>query len=60
MNGINSKSFVIIGASGVGKGTIINNLKEKYPNLFELVLSFTTRKIRPNEKHGVNYYYVSH
>jgi len=55
-----TKSLVIIGASGVGKGTIINYLREKYPDLFSLVLSYTTRKPRPGEEHGVNYYYVSH
>ena len=27
-------SLVIIGASGVGKGTIIKNLKERHPGLF--------------------------
>lgn len=55
-----TKSLVIIGASGVGKGTIINHLRDKYPELFSLVLSFTTRKPRPGEEHGVNYYFVSH
>lgn len=40
------KSLVIIGASGVGKGTIIKNLISRYSSIFSLVLSFTTRKPR--------------
>lgn len=55
-----TKTLCIVGASGVGKGTIINFLRHKYPDLFSLVLSYTTRKPRPGEEHGVNYYFVSH
>ena len=41
------KSLIIVGASGVGKGTIIKNLRQRHQDLFELVLSFTTRPMRP-------------
>lgn len=52
------KSLIIIGPSGVGKGTIIKRILEKHP-IFEFTMSFTTRKIRPNEKEGKDYYFVS-
>lgn len=53
------KSLIIVGASGVGKGTLIKTLKERHKGLFELALSFTTRPIRPQEKHGVHYLFVT-
>jgi guanylate kinase len=46
MNHLNCKPLIIVGASGVGKGTIIHHLTKRYPSIFELVLSYTTRKIR--------------
>ena len=47
------------GPSGVGKGTIRNKLFEKNDlNLFYSV-SMTTRKPRPGEVDGVDYYFVS-
>jgi len=51
--------LVICGPSGVGKGTIMRILKEKYPSRFIDSVSFTTRQMRPGEQEGVNYYYVS-
>ena len=53
------KSLVIVGASGVGKGTIIKRLLSKYDHIFSLVLSYTTRQPRPSEKHAVDYLFVS-
>lgn len=41
------KPLVISGCSGVGKGTLIKYLLERYPELFELSVSITTRKPRP-------------
>ena len=51
------KLVVISGPSGVGKGTIINELIKKY-NYF-LSTSMTTRKKRPNEVDKKDYYFVS-
>jgi guanylate kinase len=48
--------LVISGCSGVGKGTIINNLVETFPELFHLNMSYTTRKPRYGDTHG-NYYF---
>jgi guanylate kinase len=34
-------------------------LLEKFPNVFELSVSYTTRDPRKDEKEGVHYYFVS-
>lgn len=40
------KPLVISGCSGVGKGTLIKYLLETFPDLFELSISYTTRRPR--------------
>ena len=50
--------IVISGPSGAGKGTVIQEVLKDNPNSW-LSVSMTSRKIRPSEKEGVNYYYVS-
>jgi guanylate kinase len=50
--------FVITGPSGVGKGTLIRGLLERIPEL-ELSTSATTRKPRPGEEDGVDYYFLT-
>jgi guanylate kinase len=50
--------FVITGPSGVGKGTLIRGLLERIPEL-ELSTSATTRKPRPGERDGVDYYFLT-
>jgi guanylate kinase len=52
------KLFLISGPSGVGKGTVIRELKKKYPN-FVYPISSTTREIRPGEKNGEVYNFIS-
>ena len=52
------KLFVISAPSGTGKTTVIQRLKEEIPSL-KVVVTFTTRKPRPGEKNGVDYYFVS-
>lgn len=52
------KLFVISGSSGVGKGTVIDGFLKRNPN-FSLSISYTTRKKREGEVHGINYFYVS-
>jgi guanylate kinase len=49
---------VISGPSGVGKDTLIERLRERDPNL-HYSISSTTRKPRPGEVDGVNYFFVS-
>ena len=46
-----SRVFVITGPSGVGKGTLIRELRERVPEL-ELSISATTRDPRPGEEDG--------
>lgn len=50
--------FVLSSPSGAGKTTISRFLLEKDHNL-EMSVSVTTRPKRPNEKDGVDYYFVS-
>ena len=52
------KLFVISGASGVGKGTVLAGVMEQRKDL-EFSVSATTRAPRPTEQHGVHYYFVS-
>lgn len=49
--------FVISGPSGVGKGTLLNKLLEKHPEI-SLSVSATTRNPREGEVEGVNYYFL--
>ena len=58
MNEQNRKGimFSISGPSGVGKGTIVNAVKEVHPN-FGVSISATTRAPRGEEKDGVEYYF---
>lgn len=50
--------LVIAGPSGVGKGTLINMLLERYPQHFGFSVSHTTRAPRPGEVNGVHYNFV--
>ncbi len=52
------KVFVITGPSGVGKGTLIELLLERVPEL-ELSVSATTREPRPGEVDGRDYHFLA-
>ena len=57
-----SKLVVISGPSGVGKGTVIKLLQEKYleeGKKLYLSISCTTRDPREGEINGVHYYFIS-
>jgi len=49
---------VISGFSGVGKGSVMNSLVSRYEG-YALSVSATTRDPRPNEVHGVEYFFIS-
>lgn len=51
--------IVISGPSGVGKDTVIQRMKERELP-FHFVVTATTRHPRPEEVHGVDYYFLSH
>ncbi len=53
------KLFVISGASGVGKSTVLAKVMANRPDL-RFSVSATTRKPRPGEVDGREYYFVSH
>ncbi|MFE0224579.1 guanylate kinase, partial [Streptomyces albidoflavus] len=44
--------------SGVGKSTVVAHMRKEHPEVW-LSVSATTRKPRPGEKHGVQYFFVS-
>jgi guanylate kinase len=50
--------LVITGPSGVGKGTLIRLLLDRFPRM-ALSVSATTRRPRPGERDGVDYHFLS-
>ena len=52
------KLFVVSGASGVGKSTVLGRVMAQRPDL-RFSVSATTRNPRPGEQDGVSYYFVS-
>ena len=57
MKHITGKLIVISAPSGTGKTTVVKKLLEQNANLAASV-SFTTRKIRENEKESLDYFFV--
>jgi guanylate kinase len=58
MKGESAKVFVITGPSGVGKGTLIRRLLERFPDL-ALSVSATTRAPREGEVDGRDYHFLT-
>ncbi|MBQ2433991.1 MAG: hypothetical protein II266_06130 [Clostridia bacterium] len=50
--------FTFVGCSGVGKNTIIKDLLEKRPLVYDLLPTVTTRAMRPGESQGNPYKFV--
>lgn len=57
MKDITGKLIVISAPSGTGKTTVVKKLLQQSTNL-EASVSFTTRKMRENEKEGLDYFFV--
>lgn len=57
---MNKKGLILVvsGFSGVGKGTVVKRLLEKYSN-YALSISATTRAPREGECHGREYFFVT-
>ena len=52
------KLIIVSGFSGVGKGTVMEYLKNNYDN-YEFSVSVTTRQPRENEINGVHYHFIT-
>ena len=52
------KLIIITGPSGVGKGTVVNEILDRDKDIW-LSISATTRNPRIGEKDGENYYFIS-
>lgn len=52
------KLILIVGPSGSGKGEILEHLRSSFLDCF-FPVSSTTRSIRPAEKEGVTYHFIS-
>lgn len=52
-----SRLIVLAGPTAVGKGTVATHIRENYPDVL-LSVSATTRRPRPGEVEGVNYFFV--
>ena len=58
MNNRDGSIMVILSSpSGAGKTTISKKIQQKYQN-FKISVSHTTRKPRPNEIDGVDYFFI--
>lgn len=55
---MSERLFVISAPSGAGKTSLVKALLERLPDL-KVSISHTTRKPRPNEQHGREYYFVT-
>ncbi|CAD8049116.1 unnamed protein product [Paramecium sonneborni] len=51
------KPLIVSGPSGVGKGSLVTRLLQNSQE-FVYSVSLTTRKPRPNETNGINYFFV--
>ena len=53
------KPVVVVGPSGVGKGTLLGRLLREHPDRFGFSVSHTTRPPRPGEVDGTHYHFCS-
>jgi guanylate kinase len=54
---VHPRLTVLSGPSGVGKSTVVAHLRSVHPEVW-LSVSATTRKPRPGEQHGVQYFFA--
>lgn len=56
---LEGRLIVVTGPSGVGKGTLLQKLLERYPDRILFSISATTRSPRTGEEHGREYFFWS-
>jgi guanylate kinase len=56
-SGTPARLTVLSGPSGVGKGTVVAEVRRRHPDVW-LSVSVTTRRPRPGEQDGVHYHFV--
>src|SRR3954454_608144 len=56
---LHSNLVILSGPSGVGKSTVLRRLLARFPDQLRLSISATTRKPRPGEIDGVDYYFLT-
>jgi guanylate kinase len=54
---VNGRLTVLSGPSGVGKGSVIAEVRRRHPDVW-LSVSVTTRQPRPGEREGVEYHFA--
>ena len=57
MSALQARLFVIAAPSGAGKTTLVRRLTDRHPEL-RFSISYTTRRRRSTETHGVDYLFV--
>jgi guanylate kinase len=53
-----TRPIAIIGPSGVGKTTLVRRLVQEFPEMYDEVISHTSRDIREGEVNGVDYHFT--
>lgn len=53
-----SRLYVLVGPSGVGKGTVVKALRKAHPQV-NVAVSATTRAPRPGERDGIDYHFLT-
>ena len=56
---VKDKYLIFCGPFGVGKKTMYDYILKNYGDLFDLVKSYTTRPMKPDEENGKHYYFIS-
>lgn len=52
------RPLLLCGPSGSGKSTLVKKMLAEFPDRFGFSVSHTTRKPRPGEEHGKDYYFT--
>ncbi len=55
------KLFIVSAPSGTGKTSLVNNIVQKLSSQYNIskVVTYTTRKPRPNEINGIDYHFIT-